>query len=86
MINNQSFMTKLSELAREYGYAISFKISEHDADNFVIWVFNDDVRGWRTVDLGASEYTILKVVERLVVSTNRIEKREKSIRNGEIEL
>lgn len=74
MRNNWSFMAKVSELAREYGYGISFRISEYDADNLVICVFNDDVRGWCTVDLGASEYIILKAVEHLVVSTDRIEK------------
>lgn len=72
MSNNWSFMAKASELARKYGYGISFKISEYDDDNFVICVFNDDVRGWCTVDLCASEYTILKAVEHLAVGTDRI--------------
>lgn len=72
MSNNWSFMAKASELARKYGYGISFKISEYDDDNFVICVFNDDVRGWCTVDLCVSEYTILKAVEHLAVGTDRI--------------
>lgn len=72
MSNNWSFMAKVYELAREYGYGISFRISEYDDDNFVICVFNDDVRGWCTVDLCASEYTILKAVEHLAVGTDRI--------------
>lgn len=72
MSNNWSFMARVSELARKYGYGISFKISEYDDDNFVICVFNDDVRGWCTVDLCVSEYTILKAVEHLAVGTDRI--------------
>lgn len=76
MRNNLSFMAKVSELAREYGYGISFSISEYDADNLVICVFNDNVRVWRTVDLCTSEYVILRAVEHLVVRTNRIEKKK----------
>lgn len=76
MSNNWRFMAKASELTRKYGYGISFKISEYDDDNLVICVFNDNVREWRTVDLCASEYVILKAVERLVVRTNRIEKKK----------
>ena len=72
MSNNWSFMARVSELAREYGYGVSFRISEYDDDNFVICVFNDDVRGWCIVDLCASEYTILKAVEHLAVGTDRI--------------
>ena len=71
MNDNLSFMAKVSELAREYGYGIYLNVSEYGTSDFVICVYCDDMRVWSTVDVKTAETDILNIVECLEVELDK---------------